>query len=159
LYFGVAVPERLLAALKRRAKRICVLELLWVVLAVIAWPSLLRGAYVVIYEDNDSARSGIVKGMSSHWDINAFLALLWGSAAELHCAIWAERIASSDNPADCLTKSGLDSRHLSGAIDVSAKVDWRQVFQRLEAILERQTLPVWQDVIDVVRMDLAAHCQ
>ena len=159
LYFGVAVPDHLLAAFKRRSKQICVLKLLWVVLPFIVWPCLLRGAYVVIYEDNASARSGIVKGMPSHRDINAFVALLWGSAAELHCAIWAERIASSDNLANRLTRPGLDSRHLCGAIDVAAKVDWRQVFHRLEAILERQTLPVWQDVIDVVRMSLAAQCQ
>ena len=84
----------MLECFKTRKKQICFLELLWVVLAAIVWPSLLRDAYVVIYEDNDAAKFGIIRGMSRHWDINILLAMLWGAFAELQCKPWAERIAS-----------------------------------------------------------------
>ena len=108
MYFYTEVPDSLLASLKPRKKQICVLELLWVVLPVIVWPSLLQDAYLVVHEDNEAARGGIVKGMSRHWDLNALLALLWGAFSELRCKLWAERITSLDNPADCLTKAGIE---------------------------------------------------
>ena len=64
LCFRVKVPVSMLECFKTSKKQICVLELLWVVLAAIVWPSLLRDAYVVIYEDNDAAKLGIIRGMS-----------------------------------------------------------------------------------------------
>ena len=53
--------------------------------------------------------------MSKHADINALLALFWGSAAIHSARYWFDRVASCDNPADALTKPGLDDAHLQGA--------------------------------------------
>jgi hypothetical protein len=151
-YFHVAIPGALLALLSPRAKQICVLELLWVIIAVIIWHDVLHDAYLVAYDDNEAARGGIVRGMSSHWDLNVLLAILWGSAAELRCKLWAERVASADNPADCLTKPGLDKSHLQRAIDISGLVDWPPLFAQLQSILAKRTLPRWHEVVEW------AHC-
>ena len=105
--FAVRVPAGFLRKLVARQKQICVLELLWAVLAAILWGSLLRGAHVMLFEDNESARGGLRKGMSRHVDINALLASFWGLAALGKVGYWTDRVASADNPADCLTKPGL----------------------------------------------------
>ena len=59
--------------------------------------------------------------------------VLWGSFSEIQCKPWTERIASGDNPADCLTKCRLDDSHLYGAADVSDDFDWDAIFANLQS--------------------------
>lgn len=154
VYFRIAVPQAFIDALAPREKQICVLELLWVLLAVIVWPTQLQEAPLTVYEDNDAARGGIIKGMSKHGDINALLALLWGAFASIRSKPWVERIASRDNPADCLTKAGLDDSHLHGACDVSDSVRWDVIFDHLQKVLLERTLPSWSTAAGLLQLDI-----
>ena len=131
----------------RREKQICVLELLWAVLSSIVWAPELQGAYATLYEDNEAARGGLRRGMSQHWDINILLAVFWGGAAIRRSGFWMERVPSLDNPADCLTKPGLDRSHLIGAVDDTSRVDWQALFAAFESMLRARTLPEWASIV------------
>ena len=115
-----------------RAKQIAALELLWAVLCVIMWSPLLRGAYVTLYEDNESARCGLLRGLSKQTDLNFMLALFWTQTAKEQTRFWFDCVASADNPADCLTRRGVDSTHLAGAVDDSSRLDWSGFFKTAE---------------------------
>ena len=128
-FFSVSVPPQVLANLVERKKQIGVLELLWLVLALFAWPALLRDACVLAFENNEGVRFSVIRAMSKHYDINALLSFFWLSANHLSCQIWMDRVASGDNPTDCLTKPGLDASHLQGAHDDSASIDWPNIFE------------------------------
>jgi hypothetical protein len=88
--------------------------------------------------------------MSRHFDLNILLAVFWGSSAHADCKIWAEWIPSADNPADCLTKSGLDISHLQGALDVSKSVNWQQLFDYICRLLEKRTMPSLKDATECI---------
>ena len=119
----------MLGGLQLRRKQICVLEMLWPILASVVWGYRFQDAYVTVFEDNTGAERGLLKGMSMHTDINVLIALFWGAAAHHHTKHWVEYIRSHDNPADCLTKPGLDASHLSHAKDVTHSIDWDAVFR------------------------------
>jgi hypothetical protein len=154
-FFSVAVPDRLLTALSARKKQICLLELLWVVLSLAIWGSTFQKRFVTVYDDNEGAKFAILRGMSRHFDLNIFLAVFWGASAHADCKIWAEWIKSSDNPADCLTKSGLDNSHLQGALDVSKSVDWPKLFDYICRMLEKRTLPSLSDATECIGRNFA----
>ena len=63
-YFAVKVPDSILEALLPRQKQICFLELLWPVLACILWGTRFQGVHVILFEDNQSARHGLRRGLS-----------------------------------------------------------------------------------------------
>ena len=125
-----------MAAFRPRKKQIAVLELLWVILALIVWAETLKNAYMIIFDDNSSAEHGLFRGMSNQTDVNALLAIFW-----------FERVASKDNPADCLTMPWLPHGHLDGAINISRMVDWEPLFMELGTLLRAEHLPRWLDII------------
>ena len=87
--------------------------------------------------------------MSRESDLNAVLALFWASAALHKNRYWFDRVASLDNPADTLTKGGLDSSHLAGAVDDTHTVDWDSVFGILAVILSNGSMPTWNQVLQL----------
>ena len=148
-YFSAQVPNSLLQAFNRRSKQISILELLWAVVALILWQAWVARTFVLLFEDNTSAEHGLVRGMSKPRDINRLLSLFWGTAACARAHIWTERVTSLDNPADCLTKPGLNHAHLGGACDLSTKVDWAGLFEALEGLLAPSHPPRWGDIADL----------
>ena len=126
--FSVNVPSRVLANLVERKKQICVLELLWVVLAFFSRPALLRDACVLAFADNEGAPFSAIRAMSKRYDINALLSFLWLLANQLSCQMWMGRFALGHNPADCLTKPWVEAPHLEGAQDASASINWPNMF-------------------------------
>ena len=126
---------------------------------MILWNAELKDAYVTVWEDNECAKAGIVRGMSMHWDFNILLALVWGFAARRRTHLWADRVASKDNPADCLTKRHLDRSHLRHGRDVTGVIDWAVVFTDLERILNTQSLPAWQSIDAFLALPLAVSFQ
>ena len=145
-YFSACVPGSLLQAFQPRKKQIAVLELLWAVVAVIVWFHFLSDAPVLIFEDNVGAEKGLLKGMSKHQDINRLLSSFWCVASSAHTLVWADRVSSSDNPADCLTKPGVDSSHLAGAEDISSMVVWSELFSAIKEILTTSHQPRWRQL-------------
>jgi len=122
-----------------------VFEIIWPLLALLRWSVHLKNHYSIFFEDNESAKYGLFKGMSRHHDINACLAFFWGGVGLLHSVPWFERVASCDNPADALTKPGLATDHLRNAIDDS-DFDWHSAFSVIAIAFERGTLPCWAEV-------------
>ena len=159
MYFSVAVPDWFLGLFCPRKKQIGILELLWVVLAVAIWPDELKHTNTLIFEDNEGARGGLIKAMSPHWDINVLLAFFWGATAQLQLRPWFDRVSSEANPADALTKPGLDKSHLESCEDCSGNVDWQAVFNTLAQALQAQSVPKWQLVTALVSQPSAAHFQ
>ena len=146
LYFSMEIPSALLRTFKPRQKQIAVLELLWALLACVVWSSRLSGAFCTLLEDNSAAENGIIRGMSRQADINCLLTLFWGLAASRRCCVWAERIPSQDNPADCLTKPGLSAAHLAHATDISDDINWDTILAAIRRTLTQGTFPVWSDI-------------
>ena len=153
-FFAVQVPPKILTALEPRCKQICFLELLWPLLAAILWSPLLNGSHVLVFEDNQSAQHGLRRGMSCHVDLNALLALFWCGASHHRCRYWFDYIPSAANPADCLTKPGLNMGHLQGAVDDSDHCDWGAVFTVLHSCLVSSAIPRW-----CTAMELFATCR
>ena len=60
-------------------------------------------------------------------------------------------MASADNPADCLTKSGLDDSHLESACDISSFNNWVDLFGEIEKLVAGDLAPRWQDVAALSR--------
>lgn len=142
-YFAIQVPSDCLRAFIPRAKQIGILEMLWVFLALCVWRRTLRSGCVTAFEDNSGAERGIIRGMSKHEDLNCLLALIWGTAAQASLQLWADRVASADNPADCLTKSGLDRSHLQDAVNITDCINWKDIFGELRGILAGRRVPSW----------------
>ena len=140
--FAVQVPKRLQAMLPVGGRHIYYYELLWPVLAVFIWRHLLRDAYLVVYDDNEGAKFNLLRGFSNKFASALALAFFWGAAAVHRSRPWIARVASADNPADCLTKPGLSCRHLAGAAMVpSSELD--EFWDFFLPCLEDERFPTW----------------
>ena len=139
-FFEADVRASLLAVLPGD-KHIYHLELLWPALAAFVWSQDLRSSYPVFYEDNRGAEFNLLKGFSSEFHSALLLALFWGASALQASRPWIARVASADNPADCLTKPGLDRSHLSHADreHESLEAFWNLVF----ACVRSKRFPPW----------------
>ena len=85
--------------------------------------------------------------MSKHTDINVLLSVFWGGSAIHPCRFWMERVPSLDNPADCLTKPGIDRSQVAGAVDESSRVNWTASSEVLEKMLPRGALSDWEEIV------------
>ena len=139
--FSVEVPQSVIDLLPTQ-KKIYYLELLWPVLAVYIWHRLLHQAYVVVYDDNEGAKFNLLRGFSNDFTSALFLAVFWGAAAAQKSRPWIARVDSKDNPADCLTKPGLDMQHLHGAWHVPGE-QVGECWTFLIPLLRSQCFPKW----------------
>jgi len=139
--FSVEVPQSVIDLLPTQ-KKIYYLELLWPVLAVYIWHRLLHQAYVVVYDDNEGAKFNLLRGFSNDFTSALFLAVFWGAAAAQKSRPWIARVDSKDNPADCLTKPGLDMQHLRGAWHVPDE-QIGDFWTFLIPLLQSQSFPKW----------------
>ena len=145
--FEVCVPQRLIDALPRCAKRIYYYELLWPAVAAFVWKEHLGHSFRVFYEDNEGAKFSLLKGFSSDFAASLVLAMFWGAAALQRSRPWTTRIASGDNPADCLTKDCLDRSHLSGAI--WEECDLAPFWDSLVSLLVKKRFPRWSQLSEL----------
>ena len=142
--FETCVPQRIIDALPRRQKRIFYYEMLWPVVAAYVWKGRLEGSHPVFYEDNEAAKFALLRGFSSDFAASALLALFWGAAATQLSRPWLTRVATGDNPADCLTKSGLARNHLADAVWESC--DLEPFWDRLTDLLMKEQFPRWRHI-------------
>jgi len=138
------VPEVILRALPLKG-RIYFLELLWPVAAVYVWRQDIANCSVVMFEDNDGARHNLLRAFSKDFRSSLLLAMFWGAAAAQHTRPWVDRVASKDNPADCLTKPGLSKSHLVGSKQVDPSV-LQPFWDFLSRHLEQERFPSWDQL-------------
>ena len=111
------------------------------IVAAYVWQDHMLNSYSVYYEDNDGARFNLMGGFTSDYAASLLLAVFWGAAAVHKSRPWINRVASADNPADCLTKAGLPRGHLRGAVWEDA--DLQPLWQMLQSSLHSEEFPAW----------------
>ena len=136
------VRKDFIALLPRRSHLIYFYELLWPVFAAFAWRDDLAKAYPIIYEDNTGAQFNLLSGFSNCFASSLILAAFWGASAAQKSRPWIDRVASGDNPADCLTKPGLPALHLVGAQRFDERL-FDPLWEFLIAQLRKKSFPSW----------------
>ena len=139
--FQLEVPAEVVRLLPKQ-KKIYYYEVLWAVAATFVWRAHTQDAHPIYFEDNTGAQASLLRGFSNDFAASLFLAGFWGAAAGQSSRPWVARVASDDNPADCLTKGGLDSRHLQSAImEEPAKFD--DFWSLIVGCLKDSEFPQW----------------
>ena len=139
----LSVPDAVIRALLDVQKKIYYYEMLRAVAATFIWCRQIHGTRPIFFEDNTGAQGAFPCGFSSDFTASLLLAVFWGSAAIHTSQPWVARVASRDNPADCLTKDGLDTRHLRGANMVDP-VELNSFWELFLSCLRAQAFPDWQ---------------
>ena len=88
------------------------------------WPHLLRECLWIHFIDNNAALATMVRGSSSVASGDVINGMTWERVAKLRCRPWFERVESSANPVDGLSRGRRDG-------------DWDIVPLRIPADLRR----------------------
>ena len=67
-----------------------------------------RDADLIWYIDNISAAMAIIKGASGKADLSAIAVAIHAVLARLNIRVWVEYVESASNPADGLSRAGLE---------------------------------------------------
>ena len=110
------------------------------------WRDLFAGSHPIFYDDNKGAEFSLLNGFSFNFSTSLLLAIFWGASAAQRSRPWITRVASSDNPADCLTKRGLPRDHLSNAVFEQVEDDLKRLWDFLVSHLTREEFPAWKAV-------------
>ena len=131
------VTEGVLDQLIERKTQIMACEAIAVPQAIIREPHLFAGSDVIWFIDNEAACSSLVRGTSSQDDIGTIAGITHFLMLRYHIRIWYEWIDSNSNPADGLSRDGLQD-------EWTAQQGWQlSVSDSLR----------WQELTDVVPMD------
>ena len=95
------------------------------------WPWLVRDALWIHFIDNNGALGALVKGSSSVHQQDLIMGETWSRIARLRVSAWFDRVDSSSNPVD-----GLSRKNFSGVWQ------WRKIFfpQSLLSLLRSSCL-------------------
>ena len=100
-HFGGAVPEEVMTRLLLRSKHpIHELELLPVLISFLIWGDLFRGAQVVHFLDNESARFALLKGVGETLVAQSLISNITRFELEKQTRSWYSRVPSFSNVAD-----------------------------------------------------------
>ena len=100
LYTSYAVPNSLVNSWLPRSNYMGQLELLAAPLALETWRQRLTGMPVLLFIDNDSAASNLVKGYSPKEDSSAIVGHFWLQASQQALHVYVDRVESKSNPSD-----------------------------------------------------------
>ena len=131
------VTEGVLDQLIERKTQIMACEAIAVPQAIIREPHLFAGSDVIWFIDNEAACSSLVRGTSSQDDIGTIAGITHFLMLRYHIRIWYEWIDSNSNPADGLSRDGLQD-------EWTAQQGWQ---------LSISDSLRWQELTDVVPMD------
>lgn len=67
----------------------------------------LKDQDLLLFVDNESAASALIRGTSSQDDVGAVVQAFHWLAASINCRVWIEWIDSESNPSDGLSRLGL----------------------------------------------------
>ena len=93
-YTSAEVSADLIDSWTSRKSYMGQLELLATVLPLSTWPELVRSKHILLFVDNDSAASGLVKGYSPQLDSGAIIGQFWLSAADCKINVYVDRVES-----------------------------------------------------------------
>ena len=79
-------------------------ELLAVLVLLLTCPEVVRGARLVLFEDNTPALENIRRGAAGDDDSVAIVGAIWLLLGVLGTELWIEWVASESNPADCFSR-------------------------------------------------------
>ena len=124
--WGSPVPEHLLSIFMQESSRpIYELEILPVVAALWQWRHLLKNSQLVIYIDNEAAKSSLIRLDGANSASKALTELFSILEDEIGFAAWVGRVASHSNPADGPSRGSFGASCISGAsIQV---LDWHKL--------------------------------
>ena len=101
------VTKQLLSHLITRETQIMACEAIAVPQAIIREPELFTGRDVVWFIDNEAACSSLIRGSSAQEDIGIIAGITHFLMLKYDIRIWYEWIDSKSNPADGLSRDGL----------------------------------------------------
>ena len=95
------------------------LEILACPVAISTWHSRLSQRRVLLFVDNDSAASNLVRGYSPKTDSSALVGQFWLLAAQAKTEVYIDRVESKSNLSDGPSRLDLELVHHLGALEVS----------------------------------------
>ena len=95
-----AVPEQIVTKWLERSNHMGQLELLAAPFALATWASRFQNRSVLMFIDNNSAASNLVKGYSPQSDSATIVGEFWLEAAQLRTSLYIDRVESKSNIAD-----------------------------------------------------------
>lgn len=99
-YSSWAVPPAVVDRWIPKKSQMGQLELLAAPFACTTWQDRLKNRAIILFIDNDSAASNLVKGYSAKTDSTAIVGSFWLQMADLRCHVYIDRVESKSNPAD-----------------------------------------------------------
>ena len=93
------------------------------VLALETWPALSNGLWIH-FVDNTSAQGTLIKGSSSIRSLNRLTFWIWAKARQRRLYLWAERVASPDNPVDLLSRRDTTDHYGQGWVYDEPRLPW-----------------------------------
>ena len=79
-------------------------ELIAVLALLLTFPEEVRGARLVLFEDNTPALDNMLSGAASDDDSKAIVGAIWLLLGVLGTEVWIEWVASESNPADSFSR-------------------------------------------------------
>ena len=116
-FFGESVSPRIMSLLLKQSRNpIFELELAPILISLEHWRSLLCGAQLVCYLDNDGARHTCIRCYAHREPANAWTALIVEAESALGLKSWYARVGTSSNIADGPSRLDFSAECLSGCL-------------------------------------------
>ena len=153
--FSAVIPAQIRAELLTAAKqqRNTQSELFAVLTLLLTFADVLRGADVVLYEDNTAAKDNILSGAAGDADSQALVGAIWLLAAVLRISLQVEYIASESNPSDCFSRPD-ESPKQQEAHELTAAFSLSHAEARLPASLQMDAA-VWASALSTSQEEWA----
>ncbi|CAK0911488.1 unnamed protein product, partial [Prorocentrum cordatum] len=131
---SAAIPRQICAELTQcpKTQRNAQSELLAISMLLLSLPQALRGAHLVIFEDNAAALANVRAGAAADEHSRALVGAVWLVAAALNITLWLEYVPSESNRADCFSRSDEAEKHREAA-SLTAQFDLTLAQPRLPA--------------------------
>ena len=123
LYSAAPVPVDLVHSWLPRQNYMGQLELLAGPFALSTWPRRLESRSTILFVDNDSAASNLVKGYSPQVDSAAIAGEFWLHASALRANIYVERVESKSNLSDGPSRHEFDLLISMGGVWTDPSLD------------------------------------
>ena len=129
--FTQVLPWELIEEWLPRSNQIAMVELFAPILAVMILGEELRGRSVVIFIDNESVESALIKGYSSREDLCELTAVFWDQCESLKIECYIDRVSTDANIADG------PSRDYQTFWDLADRLGWHRIHSSIPECLHR----------------------
>ena len=106
--FGCGVEEAVVADWKKMNAKTRVIhqaELLPILVAMVTWQEVMAGRRIIVFVDNDAARSAVIKGSTASPASAKIVTAIWEMAVRSEMQLWIDRVPTSSNIADGPSRS------------------------------------------------------